>query len=97
MEIIKDDVSGFISTSIGDVPQIDTREVNTAVLVDNGQTVVIGGVYEFNSREDLNKVPFLGDVPILGNLFKRTTRGTQKAELLIFVTPKILAIQGRSE
>jgi type IV pilus assembly protein PilQ len=95
MAVKKDDISGFISTSIGDVPQIDKREIVTAVLVDNGQTVVIGGVYEFNSREDLNKVPFLADIPVLGNLFKRTTRSTAKAELLIFVTPKILAVPGR--
>jgi type IV pilus assembly protein PilQ len=67
------------------------------VLVDNGQTVVIGGVYEFESREDLNKVPFLGDVPVLGNLFKRKGRSTNKAELLVFVTPKILAVTGRGQ
>jgi type IV pilus assembly protein PilQ len=97
MAIKKDDVSGFISTSIGDVPQIDKREISTAVLVDNGQTVVIGGVYEFESREDLNKVPFLGDVPVLGNLFKRKGRSTNKAELLVFVTPKILAVTGRGQ
>ena len=50
--------------------QIDKREINTSVLVDNGQTVVLGGVYEVEKRDDLTKVPFLGDVPILGNLFK---------------------------
>ncbi len=93
----KDDIEGFVSTSIGDVPQIAKREISTAVLVDNGQTVVVGGVYEFSSREDLNKVPFLGDVPVLGNLFKRKGRNTSKAELLIFVTPKILFVPGRSE
>lgn len=93
----KDDIEGFISTSIGDVPQIAKREISTAVLVDNGQTVVVGGVYEFSSREDLNKVPFLGDVPVLGNLFKRKGRSTSKAELLIFVTPKILFVPGRQE
>lgn len=97
LAVKKDDIEGFISTSIGDVPQIAKREISTAVLVDNGQTVVVGGVYEFSSREDLNKVPFLGDVPVLGNLFKRKGRETSKAELLIFVTPKILAVPGRSE
>src|SRR3546814_11905854 len=55
MAIKKDEVSGFIDTSIGQVPQIQKREVTTAVLVDNGQTVVIGGVYEFKSREDLSR------------------------------------------
>ncbi len=81
---------------INNVPTIATRQINTAVLVDDGQTVVIGGVYEFDSVESISKVPFLGDVPVLGNLFKRTGRGTTKAELLIFVTPKVLAVSGRS-
>lgn len=90
MAIKKDEVSGFIDTSIGQVPQIQKREVTTAVLVDNGQTVVIGGVYEFKSREDLSKVPFLGDIPGLGALFRKKGRSANKAELLIFVTPQIL-------
>jgi type IV pilus assembly protein PilQ len=96
LAVKKDDIEGFVSTSIGDVPQIAKREISTAVLVDNGQTVVVGGVYEFSSREDINKVPFLGDVPVLGNLFKRKGRETSKAELLIFVTPKILVVPGRT-
>jgi type IV pilus assembly protein PilQ len=95
MNVKKDEVEGFVSTSIGDVPQINKREINTAVLVDNGQTVVLGGVYEFKSRKDLTKVPFLGDLPAVGNLFKNTSRSTEKAELLIFVTPKILVQRGR--
>ncbi len=94
MNVQKDEVSGFVDTSIGQVPQIATREVSTAVLVENSQTVVVGGVYEFSSREDLNKVPFLGDVPVLGNLFRKKGRSTEKAELLIFVTPRILAVSG---
>jgi type IV pilus assembly protein PilQ len=95
MNVIKDEVEGFVDTSIGSVPQIATREINTAVLVDNGQTVVIGGVYEFSNRESLNKVPFLGDVPFLGNLFRNKQNSTDKAELLIFVTPKVLQVSGR--
>ncbi|MBK7144549.1 MAG: type IV pilus secretin PilQ [Xanthomonadales bacterium] len=95
MNVKKDEVAGFISTSIGDVPQIHKRELNTAVLVDNGQTVVLGGVYEFKTREDLAKVPFLGDLPAIGNLFKKKSRETSKAELLIFVTPKILRQRGK--
>lgn len=95
MNVKKDEVAGFISTSIGDVPQINKRELNTAVLVDNGQTVVLGGVYEFKTREDLAKVPFLGDLPGIGNLFKKKSRETSKAELLIFVTPKILRQRGK--
>lgn len=96
LKVKKDELAGFTSSPVGDIPLISKREINTAVLVDNGQTVVIGGVYEFNSREDLRKVPFLGDVPILGNLFRTKRNGTEKAELLIFVTPKVLAVSGRS-
>ena len=64
--------------------------------MDDGQTVVIGGVYEFSSREDLTKVPFLGDLPLLGNLFKTTNKQSAKAELLIFVSPKVLAVTGKT-
>jgi len=95
LRVKKDELAGFTSSPVGDIPLISKREINTAVLVDNGQTVVIGGVYEFTSREDLRKVPFLGDVPILGNLFRTKRNGTEKAELLIFVTPKVLAVSGR--
>ena len=89
----KDEIAGFIDTSIGSVPQITKRQITTAVLVDSGQTVVIGGVYEFKSQEDINKVPFLGDLPLLGNLFRSKDKSTTKAELLIFVTPKILQVK----
>jgi type IV pilus assembly protein PilQ len=95
MNVKKDEVEGFVDTSIGDVPVIGKREVNTAVLVEDGQTVVIGGVYEFNSREDLRKVPFLADVPFLGALFKNKSKTKQKAELLIMVTPKVLQVAQR--
>ncbi|WP_310058572.1 type IV pilus secretin PilQ [Lysobacter niastensis] len=95
MAVKKDEVEGFVDTSIGQVPQISKREVNTAVLVEDGQTVVIGGVYEFRDRNDVSKVPFLGDVPFLGNLFKKKGRNKEKAELLIFVTPKVLQVSQR--
>ena len=92
----KDEVSDLVSNPAGGfVPQIARREVSTAVLIDNGQTVVVGGVYEFKTREDLRKVPFLGDVPVLGNLFRNKGRSTEKAELLIFVTPRILQVAGK--
>lgn len=93
MNVKKDEVEGFVNTSIGDVPQIAKREVNTAVLIDDGQTVVIGGVYEFANRQDVSKVPFLGDIPFLGNLFKTKGRSKSKAELLIFVTPKVIRVR----
>jgi len=72
------------------VPSIDTNEVDTQVLVENGETVVLGGIFESNNRSDVDKVPFFGDVPYLGHLFKRTGVSSEKQELLIFVTPKIL-------
>jgi type IV pilus assembly protein PilQ len=91
LNVKKDALVDFINNpGGGQVPQLDTREINTAVLVDNGQTVVLGGVYEITKRDALTKVPFLGDLPILGNLFKNNRREDSKAELLIFVTPRIL-------
>jgi type IV pilus assembly protein PilQ len=70
---------------------IDTKHVKTQVLVENGGTVVIGGIFEQNDREDVTKIPVLGDVPYLGNLFKTTTRSSSKTELLIFLTPKVVS------
>ena len=90
LSVKKDEIKDFLSTPTGDVPQIQKREVSTAVLVDDGQTVVIGGVYEFKNRDDVSKVPFLGDIPFLGALFKKSSKDMEKAELLIFVTPRIL-------
>lgn len=93
MSVKKDEVESYIVLDgYGQVPTINRREVNTAVLVDDGQTVVIGGVYEFTDRNSVNKVPFLGDVPFLGNLFKKRSRNKDKAELLVFVTPKVLRV-----
>ncbi len=93
MNVKKDEVDQLIVLEgYGTVPSINRREINTAVLVEDGQTVVIGGVYEFSDRSSLAKVPFLGDVPFLGNLFKKRGRGKDKAELLVFVTPKILRV-----
>ncbi|NNF16228.1 MAG: type IV pilus secretin PilQ [Gammaproteobacteria bacterium] len=78
------------SATGGFVPSIDTREVVTQVLVSNGETVVLGGIYETERREVDSKVPMLGDLPVLGHLFRTTERTSNKSELLIFVTPKIL-------
>lgn len=74
----------------GQPPPIDTRSVETTVLVDNGETVILGGVYETNKSYSKAQVPWLGDVPMLGRLFKQDSRSDTKSELLIFVTPKIL-------
>ena len=95
MDVIKDEVSGFVDTGAGSVPTIAKREVNTAVLMEDGQTVVIGGVYEFKDQRDLSKVPFLADIPVLGNLFKKRGTNKTKAELLIFVTPKVIRVAQR--
>jgi type IV pilus assembly protein PilQ len=72
------------------VPSIDTQEVRTQVLVDNGQTLVLGGIFQQTSRDEVDKVPFLGDLPGLGYLFRTTRNVNNMEELLIFVTPKII-------
>jgi len=72
------------------IPSIDTRQVTTQVLVNNGDTIVLGGIYETETRNELDKVPVLGDLPLIGSLFRHTLESTEKQELLIFVTPKIL-------
>ena len=92
MHVQKDEVAGFVDTGVGQVPRIAKRSVDTAVLMEDGQTVVIGGVYEFKNQQDLAKIPFLADIPILGNLFKRHGRDKSKAELLIMVTPKVIRV-----
>ena len=89
---VSDDSVGQQVTSAtgGTVPSIDTREIITQVLVNDGQTVVLGGILDTTKSKSANKVPFLGDIPVLGNLFKSTTNINNKTELLIFITPKIL-------
>lgn len=70
---------------------IDTKHVKTQVMVENGGTVVLGGIYQQTERNNVSKVPLLGDVPVLGHLFKTTSRTSEKTELLVFITPKIVA------
>jgi type IV pilus assembly protein PilQ len=72
------------------VPPVDTRELETSVLVDNGETVVLGGVFERTKAKSKNSVPFFGDLPYLGWAFKQEQVQDENSELLIFVTPKIL-------
>jgi type IV pilus assembly protein PilQ len=84
--VTKDNVGDIVNN----IPSIDTRSVSTQVLVDNGQTVVLGGIYETERTEVQTKVPFLGDLPFAGALFRSTQSVSNKSELLIFVTPKIL-------
>ena len=91
LTVNKDSVGQVIVTSLGvNVPSIDTREIVTQVLVNDGQTVVLGGIMETEYRETETKVPWLGDIPGLGYLFKSTSKTNNKDELLIFITPRIL-------
>jgi len=87
LKVTQDTVS---STTVLGVPAINTRNVATTVLVENGETVVLGGVYSSSDRKSVDRTPFLGDLPYVGFLFKRTATDTSKSELLIFITPKIL-------
>ncbi|MDQ6646279.1 MAG: type IV pilus secretin PilQ [Pseudomonadota bacterium] len=92
INVKKDALAGYVEApGSGKIPTIDTREINTSVLVDNGQTVVLGGIYEVNKNNTTSKVPGLGDIPGIGVLFRKTSRTNTKAELLIFVTPRILS------
>ena len=90
--VVKQDTVGeiFQTGRGGSVPSIDTRELGTNVLVENGQTVVLGGIFQEERNFQTTKVPVLGDVPVLGHLFRRRGTDDQKRELLIFVTPSIL-------
>ena len=91
IDVSDDSVGQQVSSATGgSVPSIDTRQIVTQVLVSDGQTVVLGGILETVKTKSATKVPFLGDVPILGNLFKSTVDIHNKKELLIFITPKIL-------
>ncbi|MDW8311898.1 MAG: type IV pilus secretin PilQ [Burkholderiales bacterium] len=84
--ITKDSIAGFTDGN----PIVNTRRVFTKVIANNGDTVVLGGIYEENITDSVDKVPVLGDAPLLGPLFRRTNRGSDKQELLIFLTPRVL-------
>jgi type IV pilus assembly protein PilQ len=84
---VKKDAVGQVFQGI---PSIDTKKVITQILVDDGETAVLGGIYEQTSRVDTEKVPLLGDIPFIGRLFKHDSRVDDKIELLVFITPKII-------
>jgi type IV pilus assembly protein PilQ len=92
VEVNNDSVG--ISTAAG--PAINTKHILTQVLVENGGTVVIGGIYTQTDREDVNKVPLLGDIPYIGNLFKSKSQNSARTELLVFITPKIVTDRAAS-
>lgn len=86
LEVSKDAVGSLFNG----IPSIDTRKVQTQVLVDNGETVVLGGIYEQTKSDTLERVPFFGDLPYVGFMFRNTTKTDTKRELLVFITPKIV-------
>ena len=91
LDVHKDNVGETVAFGAGlSAPSIDTREVQSQLLVDNGQTVVLGGIYETEKTNQVTRVPFFSDLPVVGNLFKSTIEIDDRTELLIFVTPKIL-------
>jgi len=90
LTINKDTVGEIFGAGNLQVPSIDTRELVTQVLVDNGETVVLGGVYEQKTLDKTDSVPFFGTLPLIGNLFKHRIVDDDKTELLVFVTPKIV-------
>jgi type IV pilus assembly protein PilQ len=95
IEIKKDAESGRFGggTGVSAVPILDIRRVLTQVLVENGETAVVGGIYEQSTSTNVTKVPLLGDIPFVGNLFRNTKTVDNKTELLIFITPRILKDQ----
>ncbi|WP_346993334.1 type IV pilus secretin PilQ [Alteromonas gracilis] len=89
--VVTQDTRGeTVSTSTGDAVAIDTQEIKTQVLVENGETIVLGGIFQQTSSDGVTKVPLFGDLPVVGALFRNTSQIQQKRELLIFVTPKIV-------
>jgi type IV pilus assembly protein PilQ len=91
VEIRKDSVGQLVNLGGGfTVPAIDTKNVITQIAVNNGDTAVIGGIYEETVNNDVTKLPFLGDLPVIGYLFKTTNKAVEKTELLIFLTPRVV-------
>jgi type IV pilus assembly protein PilQ len=96
LDVTNDTIGEQVPSATGGfVPSIDTRQIVTQAVVNNGETVVLGGMYESERRETQSKVPILGDIPGLGVLFRQTARSASKAELLVFVTPKLLKDDAR--
>lgn len=94
VDVNKDSPNTLLSTSSGIA--IDTKHVSTQVLVENGGTVVLGGIYQQDTRNNTAKIPLLGDIPILGYLFRENERSDSKTELLVFITPRVVTTQSAS-
>lgn len=88
--VTQDRPGQIVKTGTGEAVAIDTQRIDTQVIVKNGETVVLGGIFQTSNIRSIDKVPLLGDIPILGNLFKRSYENEMKRELLIFVTPIIV-------
>ncbi len=88
LEVTKDRPD--FSREVLGVPPIDTNRVTSQVLVENGETIVLGGVYEQSKTRNINRVPFFGDLPLVGGLFRNRSEENSKSELLIFISPKLL-------
>ncbi|MFM5162802.1 type IV pilus secretin PilQ [Aeromonas rivipollensis] len=90
LTVTQDTKGETVPTGTGDAVSINAQSITTQVLVNNGETLVLGGIYQQTIKSDVSKVPLLGDIPGLGYLFKKTTSENKKRELLIFVTPRIV-------
>jgi len=91
LEIKQDSVGEIFQTGRGgSVPSIDTRQLSTSVLVRNGETVVLGGIFQDTRKRQEDRVPYLSSIPGLGQLFRRRSNSVTKRELLVFVTPTIV-------
>ncbi len=90
LEIKKDSIGERVAVLGGSIPSIDTKSLSTQISVNNGETAVIGGIYEEITRSDVTKVPVIGDIPYLGALFRNTSKQDLKTELLIFITPRVV-------
>lgn len=90
LAVNQDAIGEVVAFGTGSAPTIDVTEVITQVLVKNGETIVLGGIFQSVETKSTTKVPLLGDIPVVGNLFKRNQRDTEKNELLIFITPRLL-------
>lgn len=90
LSVNQDAVGEVVAFGASSAPTIDVTEVQTQVLVKNGETIVLGGIFQSVETVSESKVPLLGDIPVIGNLFKRNSQNTEKTELLIFITPRLL-------
>jgi type IV pilus assembly protein PilQ len=86
VDVNKDSVGDIVNG----VPSINTKHVKTEVMVDNGGTVVIGGIYEESESDQVDRVPVLGELPVIGALFRAKSKSTSSRELLVFLTPRIV-------